>query len=340
MSEQQTQLAEPSKLATLHTGINIFDSGSFESILRVADAMAFSPLVPESLRTKKVGGNVTDLSHEEIRANCFLVCEQAARWSISPFAALSCASNIHGRLMWEGKLVAGVLEANLGVRLNYTYEGAGENLTVTVIGTLPGETEPRTVKGNVRDWKTAQWTGSAYEQRLAYRGAREWARRHSPAVMLGVYTDDEAPEMRNITPNRGDLNLPEVDPFKKEAMPEKTPEEPKPAQTVEAQAIVEDKPKDKTEGKRLEEPSGSEITEATFRSVTTEKQGRATIYVITLGISGKAVQLYSASPELFTRLSELKNGNRISATISASQKDPTKFILDNFETIKPDGSLL
>ena len=26
---------------------------------------------------------------------------------------------------------------------------------------------------------------------LAYRGARQWARRHMPEVLLGIYTDDE-----------------------------------------------------------------------------------------------------------------------------------------------------
>lgn len=209
--------SRPLTLSTPTSGVNIFDSGAFESIARIAGMMAQSPLVPETLRTVKVNGKLEELPQEKITANCFLVIEQAARWKISPFAALGCASVIYGRLMWEGKLVAGVLDALLGVKLSYEFTGTGDKMSVVVSGTLPGEDNPRMISGTVAAWKTSQWADGTFEQRMAYRGAREWARRHAPAVLMGVVTDDETPPstMRDVTPRNSVTVADEhrVDPF-------------------------------------------------------------------------------------------------------------------------------
>lgn len=200
-----TQLASPGEAPAIpaNTGLSIFDEGSFDSLYRIAEAMAQSSLVPKTLTEDKDG----PYPLEKVAANCFLVVEQAQRWGLSPFACLGCASVVHGRLMWEGKLVSAVIEAKLGVRLSYAYSGKGDARSVVVSGTLPDESEPRTVEGTVGNWKTtgagSPWGSSAnHDRQLAYRGAREWARRHAPAVLLGVYTDDEAAEipMRDVTP--------------------------------------------------------------------------------------------------------------------------------------------
>ena len=61
-----------------------------------------------------------------------------------------------------------------------------------VYGTLRGEETPREVIGTVAAWKTnnKQWE-TQVDQMLSYRGAREWARRHMPEVILGVYAEEE-----------------------------------------------------------------------------------------------------------------------------------------------------
>ena len=38
---------------------------------------------------------------------------------MDPFAVAQCCSVVHGKLVYEGKLVAAVLDAKLGVRLTY-----------------------------------------------------------------------------------------------------------------------------------------------------------------------------------------------------------------------------
>jgi hypothetical protein len=164
---------------------------------RIAKVMASSSLCPEAICTTGSGDDKKYLSIEVTVANCFLVVNQAVRWGMDPFAVAQSVSVVRGKLCYEGKLVAAVLDAKLGVRLVFEWDDkTGDAAGIIVSGTLPGETEPRVIKGTVGDWKTAgkgsPWTTPlACRRQLAYRGSREWARIHSPAIMLGVYTADE-----------------------------------------------------------------------------------------------------------------------------------------------------
>lgn len=194
-----TTLSTAPEPQALQTGLAIFDSGQFENLYRVAEALGKSSLIPASLKGK---------TEEETTANCLLVVEQSHRWRLSPFAVAQCASVVHGRLMWEGKLVHAVIQSLAGINLNYDISGTGEDMQVIVSGTLPGENEPRTIKGTVRQWKTtgngSPWTKPEdHPRQLRYRGAREWSRAHNPAVMLGILTEDEdLPDMVNVTNGR------------------------------------------------------------------------------------------------------------------------------------------
>lgn len=153
---------------------------NIEQAIKLADLMCKGELVPQHLQEKP--------------ANCLMVIEQAIRWGMSPFAVAQCTSVIQGKLMYEGKLVAAVVNARgeLAERLRYAYDGAGRDRTCTVTGRLRGEEETRTVsvtwglvKSSNKVWETQP------DQQLAYYGARVWARRHLPEVMLGVYSPDE-----------------------------------------------------------------------------------------------------------------------------------------------------
>lgn len=160
---------------------------NMDQAARLATAMASAKMVPDHLQ-----GSPGD---------CLMVIEQAMRWSMSPFAVAQCTSVIHGRLMFEGKLVAAAVQASgiLATRFRYTYAGAGDERACTVIATISGETEPRDVTVVLRDVRTKakdgsinkQWTGGQIDQQLSYAGVRAWARRHTPEVMLGVYAPEE-----------------------------------------------------------------------------------------------------------------------------------------------------
>lgn len=224
MNEELTAVPEQA------TGLSIFDSGAFQQMGVIASTLAASSLIPSSLKGK---------SDEETVANCFRVVEQAQRWGLSPFAVMDSASVVHGKLMWEGKLIAAAIKTSLGVRLSYIYDGEGDTRRVTVSGEVEGQIA--TIEGTVKDWKTtgnnSPWEKLANrDQMLAYRGARQWARRHAPEVILGVYSPDEFDEgeLRNANPRKGALEV--RDDYKEpEPKAEPTPkEEPTPTPTPKA----------------------------------------------------------------------------------------------------------
>jgi hypothetical protein len=162
------------------TGGNALMPTTMEGAMKLAEAMSRGKLLPTHLQ-----GSIGD---------CLMVVEQAMRWGMSPFAVAQCTSLVKGKLMFEGKLVAAALHTSgaLATRLSYEYSGEGAARVVRVSATLAGETAPRFVDVRWADAKTenAFWK-SQPDQQLAYHGARVWARRYAPEVMLGVYAPEE-----------------------------------------------------------------------------------------------------------------------------------------------------
>jgi hypothetical protein len=190
---------------------NIFDSNRFAMLDRVAQVMARSTMIPKHLTHVKEGNNEVRLADDQIYGNCFMVANMASNWGMDPFAVAQATSLVHGRLCFEGKLVAAVLDALIRVKLHYQFgtwnaekqetdlatEGAGELLAIRVSELGPDGKTPthRHIDGYVGGWKTTgtntPWSPQNYRRQLRYRGAREFARAYEPAVMLGVYTPDE-----------------------------------------------------------------------------------------------------------------------------------------------------
>jgi len=154
----------------------------FEQVQRVATLMSRANLVPAHLRGP------------EKLSDCFLVVSQAFRWRMDPFAVAQHTYVLSGKLGYEGKLIAAVINSSGRLRENlaFEYSGKGNERRVKVVGKLRGEEKAREVEGSVAEWKTsnAKW-GEIPDQMLAYRGSREWARRHMPEAVLGVQSDDE-----------------------------------------------------------------------------------------------------------------------------------------------------
>jgi hypothetical protein len=174
--------------------IPLLDTSRFEHMQRIAGTMAACSLIPDALK-----GNTPQTT----LANCFLVVNQAVRWNMDPFAVAQSVSVVRGKLCYEGKLVAAVIEQKLGVRLRYEWnDKRGDDFGVVVSGQFPdGRVE--TIDGTVGQWQTRDKEGKVSNQwrslpklMLAYRGSREWARLFAPGVMLGVYTDDELVDMQ------------------------------------------------------------------------------------------------------------------------------------------------
>lgn len=165
---------------TDHAPIQALIPSNMADAMRLAEIMATGRLVPQALQKSP--------------ADCLMVIMQAIRWEMDVFAVAQETAVISGKLMYQGKLVAAVINArgNLTNRLRFEFTGGGEDLTVTVVGQLRGEAEPRTVTVRLADARTSnvQWQKQP-DQQLCYHGARKWARRHTPELMLGVYSPEE-----------------------------------------------------------------------------------------------------------------------------------------------------
>jgi len=162
--------------------------------MALANLMAGAKLVPTALQKSP--------------ADCLMVIMQAKRWNLDPFAVAQECSVIQGKLMHSGKLVAAVINSRGGLtqRLSFEYDGEGDKRTITVSGQLRGEPEPRTVNVTLKEARTPNkvWQTQP-DQQLMYHGSRVWARRHTPELMLGVWSPEEfddgpAKERRAPTP--------------------------------------------------------------------------------------------------------------------------------------------
>lgn len=296
-----TALSQTSDAPAFQTGLAIFDSGQFENLYRIAEALGKSSLIPTALKGK------TD---EETTANCLLVVEQSHRWKLSPFAVAQCASVVHGRLMWEGKLVHAVIQSLSGINLVYDISGEGEEMQVIVSGTLRGENEPRTVKGTVKQWKTtgngSPWTNPLdHPRQLRYRGAREWSRAHDPAVMLGIIAEDEAmPEMVNVTNGRT--------PAKRETpnIPGKKEPEAEPAKDTRPPTIPPIGKQQKPREQRM----------ATLTGITERTGNGKTWWAVALKIGTTDVEMTTFSESMHRSLLECEKGSKLWITFTKSEK--------------------
>lgn len=182
----------------------LMDPDRFQHLSVVARVMADSSLMPDTLRG-------TDKN--QAYANAFMVVNIADRWSLDPFLVAQAASVVHGKLMLEGKLVAAVLQKNMGVVLDYDYirDDKGIITGIQVSGRRRSDGKVVSIEGTIEAWATKGKDGNVLRQwklpqaatQLIYRGTREWARVYEPGVMLGVMADDEydpAYSARDITP--------------------------------------------------------------------------------------------------------------------------------------------
>ena len=188
--ETPTNLPAVRDLAPLQTGGALLDTNTFEQLQRTAKALQSSTILPPAIQ----GPN-----ERATFSNLMIVFSYAYNWGIEPMAVAQCTSIIYGKLVFEGKLVAAVLEGH-GVDLDYVYTGDpedGDNYAIEVIGERHGK--KRSIKGKVGDWKTFEKNGDLKDNwkphnatmQLAYRGARQWCRLWYPALLLGVYAEDE-----------------------------------------------------------------------------------------------------------------------------------------------------
>jgi len=157
----------------------------FEHVRKIAEMIAYGAFCPKHLKQP---------DNERTVATCFRIAAQAVRWKVDPFGLADQTYEVGGKLGYQGKIIAAVINARAGLdgRLSYEFHGEGDGLTVTVSGKFRNETTPRTVTVTLGQAKTgnSMWTKDP-EQKLCYTGAVKWARRHCPEVVEGLLTVED-----------------------------------------------------------------------------------------------------------------------------------------------------
>jgi hypothetical protein len=151
-----------------------------DDAIRLAKAMSTIPELPKHL-------------HDSV-GTCLMVVDQAMRWRMSPFAVAQHSFNIGGKMGYEGKIMAAAVESMGAIigGFDYKWAGTGDDRTITVKATRAGESEPREMTIRLGDVKTTNemWKKQP-DQQLVYSGCRNWARRWTPAALLGAYAPEE-----------------------------------------------------------------------------------------------------------------------------------------------------
>ena len=202
--------------------------------------MGVATVLPDHLRIDS--RTKEPLPDARVIANCLLVVNQALRWGVDPFALAAESYVVGGKLAYQGKLVAAIVNTRAGLlgRLSATYnDKTGDALEITVSGQFPDEAEPRTIKLSVGEAKTSNdmWRKDP-RQKLWYSAAIKWARRHCPEVLLGVLTEDDAERIEqthyvqsvDVTASKSERIAARI-PEKKEPEPEAETTQEQPAET-------------------------------------------------------------------------------------------------------------
>lgn len=222
--DQPTTALDLPAANTSTTGL-VLDARNMDSMMRAAEMMAAGrATVPRHLQ-----GNASD---------CMAVIMQAMQWGMNPFAV---AQKTHvtqsGALGYEAQLVNAVVIARAPILNRPEFEFIGDwsrvlgkvkemksdkggkyyvadwnksdedGLGVICRCTLRGESKPREVQvmmAQAYPRFSTQWATDP-QQQITYLAVRKWARRNTPDVILGVYTEDEQdgaapPRERDITP--------------------------------------------------------------------------------------------------------------------------------------------
>jgi hypothetical protein len=154
--------------------------------MSIAQALATAKMVPAQFRNSP--------------GDCYIAVNMAHRYGMDPWMLMQEMYIINGRPMLSGKLTAAICNHNLAEPLTPVYSGEGDNRKAVITGRQEGR-EPQSIELTVKHAKTTneQWIKNP-DQMLFYAGSRMWARRYTPAAILGIVFDDEVDDAPHLAP--------------------------------------------------------------------------------------------------------------------------------------------
>jgi len=205
---QNVVVARPHRLV-VQSPVAIMDTARFEHLGRVATVMAKAQILPDTI--------TSGMDFDTIQARAFLIAGWADRMNMDPVMVGQGCSFVHGRIMFEGKVVDAAIQGTLGYEFEGEYgawdgkingfvegpPGEGKLLAIRVtavdengVTICDSKGRPKAVEGYVGGWETTKsgspWSSPAsWRRMLRNRGVREWARFYRSGVILGTYTPED-----------------------------------------------------------------------------------------------------------------------------------------------------
>jgi hypothetical protein len=167
---------------------------AFEFAQRQANALASSDLVPTAFRGKT--------------ANCLIALEVANRVGTSPLMVMQHLNVIHGKPTWSAQFIIATVNSSGRFKdpLQFKMEGAGDTRTCVAYaqkpdGALVQGPEVSVAMAKAQGWWTRE--GSKWptmtDLMLSYRAATFFGRLHTPDLLLGMKSEEEAREEIDVT---------------------------------------------------------------------------------------------------------------------------------------------
>lgn len=185
-----------------HNQITAFTNAqSFDLAQRQAKALAESDLVPMQYR-----GNL---------ANCLVALEVSQRCGSSPLMVMQNLNIIHGRPSWSATyIIAAINSCGRFEPLRFKMEGQGDNRSCVawtkdkngeIIEGPPVSIEMAKKEGwfsrkDKYGKETSKWQ-TMPELMLRYRSASFFGRLYASEILMGMRSEDEEREMKDVTPD-------------------------------------------------------------------------------------------------------------------------------------------
>ena len=146
-------------------------------------------------------------------ADCLAIVMQSAAWNMSPYQVAQKTHLINGTLGYEAQLLNAVISSSTAIegRFHYRYSETFKSdkdpeAWVQVGAVIKGESDiqwgERLYPATVATKNSPLWKSNP-KQQCCYLALKYWARIYTPAVIMGVYTQDEIVEFeqeKDITP--------------------------------------------------------------------------------------------------------------------------------------------
>lgn len=196
MEAKQTGLGQA---AMAGAGLSVWsDKGAFDQMLRVANMLSKSSIVPQAFQNKP--------------EDCFIAVEMANRMNTNPIFIMQNLYVVKGKPSWAGQAcMAMIMSCGKFKNVKHVYTGTAnsENRGCYVTATRISDCE--VINGTEVTLKMAQaegWMSNSKwknmpEQMLGYRAASFFARMYCPEALMGLQTAEEVYDVSGSESDEG-----------------------------------------------------------------------------------------------------------------------------------------